>query len=277
MTRMRKLSFQSPSIHHKFYSGGHKPYHRHAVLTLVTRRPLFLKHGSLPIQPTYTQITPLSSKSTVHVGTSYEHLCLQVLRRLGFSLTRTGGKSDKGIDLRGVWKPPRPSSTPALQVVVQCKAYTGRVDPAWVRELEGAVAGAPGVWQNDATVGVLCAPKGATEGIRDAMRKAEKGVVWVSVKELEVGKGNGEGKEEKEDGDAGVRTAGRVTQLLWNQKVGKTIAEGLGAGLRYVPGVKGMEQEVVLMLDGRVWEAEVEGAKHSSEVLVDGHGPVGNT
>ena len=179
--------------------------------------------------------------ATVHVGTTYENLCLRVLGRLGFSLTRTGGKSDKGIDLLGVWEPPVPTcASSTLRVIIQCKAHAGQVQPALIRELEGAVAGAPGQWRNDDTIAVLCTPKGATGGIRDAMRMAERGIVWVTVEEtLKSGK---------------VETQAKITQLLWNDCVRRVVADGLGTGLRFLPNRSGMEQEVVLMLNGRVWQ-----------------------
>lgn len=184
-----------------------------------------------------SNVTPTS----VHVGTTYEHLCLRILCRLGFSLTHTGGKSDKGIDLLGVWEPPVPTCAGSpLRVIVQCKAHAGQVQPALIRELEGAVAGAPGQWRNDDTIAVLCTPKGATGGIRDAMRMAERGIIWVTIEETwSSGK---------------VEAQATITQLLWNDCVRRVVADGLGAGLKFSLGRSGMEQEVVLMLNGRVWQ-----------------------
>ena len=118
--------------------------------------------------------------------------------------------------------------------------------------------GAPAGWRGEGTVAVLCAPRGATGGVRGAMRAAGlagRGFVWVTVVEDRGGGG------------------GRVTQLLWNERVRRVVREGLGTGVRYVPGTKtgaggrGVEREVVLMLDGRVWEpGSTEGGKGADKV-----------
>ena len=195
--------------------GGFKPVHKHAFATslFVHQPPSTALRTPLSVTPLARNVSS-STAATVHVGTNYELLCLRVLRHLGFSLTRTGGKSDKGIDLLGIWKPPvPPSASSPLRVVVQCKAYAGQVYPALIRELEGAVAGAPGEWRSDDTIGVLCAPKGATGGIRDAMRMAARGVIWVTIEEVVRLKGD-------------VRVEGKVTQLLWNGWVRKVVKTG---------------------------------------------------
>ena len=241
--RRRASYLINTSSRQRICFGSFEPDRKHAFATSlgVHQIPSAASRTLLNSTPLARHVSK-SAAATVHVGTTYERLCLRVLHRLGFSLTRTGGRSDKGIDLLGLWHPPvPPSASSPLRVVVQCKAYAGQVYPALIRELEGAVAGGPVEWRSDNTIGVLCAPKGATSGIRDAVRMAEKGVIWVTIEEAA-------GLEED------VRVEGRVTQLLWNEKVSKMVRNGLGAGLKYVPGTKGLEQEVVLMLDGRVWE-----------------------
>lgn len=109
-----------------------------------------------------------------------------------------------------------------------------------IRELEGAVAGAPSEWRGSDTIGVLCARNEATEGVRQAVRRSGRGVVWVMI---ELG--------------------GKVKQVLWNEMVRDMVGRRIGSGMKYVVGGKGVEKEVRLMLDGRVWEPgvnEVDGA-----------------
>ena len=108
---------------------------------------------------------------------------------------------------------------------------------------------------------MLCAPKGATGGIRSAVRSAERGVIWATiVDEQEDGEDGDEHSEDGEEVGVGrvVKGRGRVTQLLWNERVKQVVRDGLGTGLRYVPDVKGgVGREVVLMLDGKVWEPDI--------------------
>lgn len=217
--------------------------------------PSSSRHNDLITYLHHAQSSALSPTSTVHVGTSYEYLCAHALLRLGFTdLIRTGGRSDRGIDLLGLWAPPslpQNSVTPeGLPVVIQCKAIARKPGPNIVRELEGTVFGAPGKWGNDATIGVLCAKNKATWGVREAVRRSRRGIVWVMVENLD--RDNKDMKFHKGRG-------GRVKQILWNGQVAKMIGEELGAGLRYVPGEKGMEKEVCLTYDGRIWEPEVGG------------------
>ena len=262
MRRTTSSSFATFSCQ-RFRLSSLKRSHGYALATsLSTPQPLSPIHNDPSSTPQSSHNISHSTSSTVQVGTTYEQLCLRVLSRLSFSLTRTGGKSDKGIDLLGLWRPPVPSpSNSPLRVVTQCKAYTGQVYPALIRELEGTVGGAPGEWRKEDTIGVLCAAKGATSGVRDAMRVAERGIIWVTVEKGRIG---------------GSRAEGKVTQLLWNERVRKLVENGLGAGLRYVPGAERMEQEVVLMLNGRIWEPEYNvdsDGKHGVDP-VEGHSSV---
>ena len=243
---IRQHIFQSPipyrpsrtTLHHS----GSLPGHRH----LATSR---------------THAHPKAS-STVQVGTSYEHLCARTLPRLGFQdLTRTGGRADKGIDLLGKWLPIslQRTQSPPLNVVVQCKAVARKAGPEMIRELEGALAGAPGQWSGESTVGVLCARREVTAGVRDALRRSKRGVVWVMVEDRDDGKK--EGKSEGIDGGEikagksegiGVARGGRIRQVLWNDRVQKLVGEVTGTGVIHIPGEAGgrMETEVLLSWNG---------------------------
>lgn len=208
-------------------------------------------HHSLSTFLSYAARTSLSATSPVYVGTYYEYLCLSTLPRLGFALVRTGGRADCGIDLLGRWR--LPSLPYPLRVLVQCKATKAKPAPERIRELEGAVAGAPDGWRGPNTVGVLCAKQAATRGVRDAVRRCGIPVVWVMLEE-------DEGR-------------GRVRQVLWNEKVAAMGAEGVGVGVRYVIGNphrgeeaippaaaaprEGMEKEAVLLWEGREWDPGV--------------------
>lgn len=202
------------------------------------------------------------ASSTVQVGTSYEHLCTRTLPRLGFQdLTRTGGRADKGIDLLGKWLPlslQRTQSSP-LNVVVQCKAVARKAGPEMIRELEGALAGAPGQWSGETTVGVLCARREVTAGVRDALRRSKRGVVWVMVEDRDDARK--EGKSEGIDGGEikageskgnGVAREGRIKQVLWNDRVQKLVGKVTGTGVIHIPGEDGgrMETEVLMSWNG---------------------------
>ena len=124
-----------------------------------------------------------------------------------------------------------------------------------IRELEGALAGAPGQWSGETTVGVLCARREVTAGVRDALRRSKRGVVWVMVEERdEVKEENTDGRdmeagEDKEDGEA---REGRIKQVLWNDRVQKLVGEVTGTGVIHIPGKDGgrMETEVLMSWNG---------------------------
>ncbi|KAL2056341.1 hypothetical protein ABVK25_003364 [Lepraria finkii] len=185
----------------------------------------------------HSRSTDLSPTSTVHVGTTYEYLCAQTLLHLGFKdLIRTGGRSDKGIDLLGHWVLP-PKTSPAKEVpvevpvIVQCKAVSRKPGPEMIRELEGALSNAPGEWRGGNMAGGRCATREAPGGVREAVRMSEKGVVWIMVEDLDEGVGTTEREEP-------ARRGGRVKQILWNEKVAKMVGDNVGAGVRYVPGLE---------------------------------------
>lgn len=191
-------------------------------------------HTSLQTFLTHAQSTNLAPTSTVYIGTYYEYLCLSTLRRLSFTLIRTGGRADHGIDLLGHWTVP---SLPfPLRVLVQCKALKAKTSPKTIRELEGIFAGAPVGWRGENVIGVLCAKREATKGVREAVRRSAAPVIWIMVEDL----GHGSGK---------------VRQILWNQRVSQLGAEGVGIGVKYLPGAEGkeVETEVGLTWKGKAW------------------------
>ncbi|KAL9072422.1 MAG: hypothetical protein Q9161_003592 [Pseudevernia consocians] len=243
-----------------------------------SRTTLPLSGFSPPHRCIFTSRTHAHPKafSPFHVGTSYEHLCATTLPRLDFQdLTHTGGRADKGIDLLGKWLPLslRNAKSLPLNVVVQCKAVARKAGPEMIRELEGALAGAPGEWSGEDTIGVLCAKREVTAGVRDALRRSKRGVVWVMVEELDDAEKEGKkGNEEEVDEGAGdskenqEARKGRIKQVLWNDRVQKLVGEVTGTGVIHIPGEDGgpMEWEVLMS-----WNGILAVSKYGQRRLVD--------
>ncbi|PNS16975.1 hypothetical protein CAC42_4939 [Sphaceloma murrayae] len=183
-------------------------------------------HTSLSTFLSYARTASLSPTSTVYVGTHYEYTTILSLLPLGFSLHRVGGASDLGIDLLGYWTPPSLPAGEQLRVVVQCKSEVPK--PGHVRELEGAVSGAPSGWRGEGVVALLVARGEATKGVREAVARGRGRVGFVCV-----------GRE------------GEVRQVMWNARLGQVL-EGVGVGMRYEGGSEG----VGLTWQGRAWKAE---------------------
>lgn len=165
-------------------------------------------HDDLTSFLRHAQTTGLSATSTVYIGTHYEYTAINSLRRLGFTLTRTGRSADLGIDLVGEWRVP--SSPVPLRTIMQCKARSRKLAPESVRELEGAFAGAPAGWRADGTVGFLVAAEAATKGVREALGRSRLPLGFVQV-----------GRE------------GDVKQMLWNRVAGDGGLEEMGVTLRH--------------------------------------------
>lgn len=168
-------------------------------------------HYDLPSFLKYASRIGLSPASTTYVGTHYEYVVQGTLRRLGFCLTRVGGRDDSGVDLLGTWH--LPSNPYPLRVIVQCKALRGKLGPNLVRELEGAFIGAPVGWGGENVLGFLVSPGSATKGVRQAMGRSRWAMGWIMV--------------ENEGGE------GRVKQLLWNRAAANTGLEGITVTMRY--------------------------------------------
>lgn len=185
--------------------------------------PGSLHHTSLSEFLSYADAIDLSPTSTVYRGTHYEYTVANALERLAFSLTRVGRASDLGIDLLGSWAVP---SHPApLNVLIQCKAETPR--PSMVRELEGAVVGAPVAYRGEGTVSILAAAKEATKGVRDAVGRSRLPMAYLNI-----------------------TTEGRVRQFVWNHAAVDCGLEGVGVALRYLANG---ESDVALTWKGMPW------------------------
>ncbi|KAI4850401.1 hypothetical protein E4T44_02772 [Aureobasidium sp. EXF-8845] len=188
-----------------------------------TITPGSLHHTSLSEFLSYADAVNLSPTSTVYRGTHYEYTVANALERLAFSLTRVGRASDLGIDLLGEWAVP---SHPApLNVLIQCKAEAPK--PSMVRELEGAVVGAPIRYRGEGTISILAAAKEATKGVRDAVGRSRLPMAYLNV-----------------------TTKGRVRQFVWNHAAVECGLEGVGVALRYLANG---ESDVALTWKAMPW------------------------
>ena len=158
-------------------------------------------HGSLTSFLAYAKRRGLSPTSPVYKGTYYEYSVAHAVLPFGLVLKRVGGAHDGGIDLWGRWwldfdsrLPARPSLAKKSQqaageewvyVAAQCKGVGGKVSPALVRELEGALA----VFKTqlrarDASkpvLGLLITTQPSTPGVRAALTKSEYPLGFVCV------------------------------------------------------------------------------------------------
>jgi Protein of unknown function (DUF2034) len=256
--------------------------------TLPPPPPLILPgsqhHSSLPTFLTHARQTNLSPTSTVYIGTYYEYTVLSALAPLGFNLIRVGRTSDAGIDLLGTWTLPH---LPApLRVVVQCKRHARALRPEHVRELEGAVQGAPVGWRG--AVGLLVSPREASRGVRERIWASKLAVGYLMVDA--DGHGNGEddayegrsGAESLGDvdaeraaggiGDGLVTNEGKVRQFLWNWVAQERGLEGLGVTVKYTPmdgrDGKEIDREIALTWNGWIIKKMKELGPESPTVVV---------
>lgn len=182
-----------------------------------------LHHTSLPEFLKYAEAANLSPTSTVYRGTHYEYTVAETLERLAFSLTRVGRASDLGIDLLGSWA--LPSRPKPLNVLVQCKAEAPK--PSMIRELEGAVVGAPVRYRGEGTIAILAAAKEATKGVRDAVGRSGLPMAYLNI-----------------------TIEGKIRQFVWNHAAVECGLEGVGVALKYL--VDG-DSEVTLTWKGMPW------------------------
>jgi len=139
--------------------------------------------------------TTASTLSTHALGTAFETHTLRLLKHHLFTLTHTGQRNDRGIDLCGHWAVP--SHPTPIPVIIQCKA-SSRLGPDAVRALEGALAGSGRFSEG---MGILVGKVKATRGVREALQRSGKRVGYFCVEE------------------------DRVMQMIWNERANE---EGLG-------------------------------------------------
>lgn len=165
-------------------------------------------HNSLSSFLDYAARRQLKPHTTVFLGTSYEYRVAESLQRLGFSLVRTGGSNDAGIDLIGHWmlsvfREPIPT-------ILQCKFSKKSCSPNEVRALEGSFRSIPPDWRNKDVLGVLVTTLKATEGMRRQMLQSTRPLAFIQVS-----------------------PTGTITQFIWNRAATERGLEGVGVTPRY--------------------------------------------
>ena len=210
--------------------------------TLRSASPALIRLGTTsaaqglePLPKPVSVKSPSSTTSSTAKGNAFEVLALHTLSKLGFKLTRVGGRADKGIDLLGTWELP----ACRLRAIVQCKALSRTVGPNTMRELEGTIGQAPrDRAEVTGTVGVLVGRTGATKGVRDALTRSTVPLVWVCVED--------------------EAAEGTVRQLIWNERFARLAGPELGVLARYsTSGVSG-SRGVVLTWKEKIWSPQTE-------------------
>ncbi|KAI1639888.1 hypothetical protein F4809DRAFT_648401 [Biscogniauxia mediterranea] len=220
--RIRSLSrttrFFTPPATRTFSDGHHPPYPEARTD----------EHHDLASYASYAARTSLDPKSTIFVGTRYEYTVAAALAPYGFSIRRVGGPSDCGIDLIGTWAVP--SALTPIRVILQCKVASRgtAIRPGIIRELEGTFTGAPVGWRGAGVLGLLVAPKPATKGVREAMRRSRWPMGFICCS------------------DEGV-----LKQLIWNHMADEKGLEGMGVNIQFPQG-GGKEEGPRLIL---TWKA----------------------
>ncbi|TGZ78550.1 hypothetical protein EX30DRAFT_293691, partial [Ascodesmis nigricans] len=142
------------------------------------------QHHDLDTFVHYAQSSGLDPGTTIFVGTAFEYTVMAVLSAIGMSLTRSGGRLDAGIDIRGTWIPPATSKTvparPPVNIYVSCKSYNSKrkTGPSILRELVGTVNATP---RDVDAFGILAAAQPCTKETRQrlAMSTAALGFMCV--------------------------------------------------------------------------------------------------
>ncbi|CUS09103.1 unnamed protein product [Tuber aestivum] len=194
----------------------------------------------------YAEVIALPTHTTVYVGTLYEYTVKEALKSFGISLERTGGRDDRGVDLRGTWTvpnlPSEQSQKPRVyDALVQCKCT--KVAPAAIRELDGAAS-----LKKPETIGILAAPKHCSPGIRKHMAMSPRPLMYLCLR-----------KERR-----------IVEQIIWNAPA-SVLLPGVGVRAIHIKG----RVEIVLTIHGHEFRSllsqnlpekeTVKGAKNGGE------------
>ncbi|POS82847.1 hypothetical protein EPUL_004496, partial [Erysiphe pulchra] len=173
----------------------------------------------------YAARIQLDTKSTVYVGTHYEYTVQQAFERMGMSLKRVGGRDDYGTDIIGKWSVP--SAPHPLKIFIQCKAHTGKVNPAHARELEGAITATPPTEGVSNILCLLVSPNSASKGVRETLGRSRWPMGFVLC-----------------------TTEGKILQMIWNKSAAGGNLVGIKCGLRFTNSdIK--QREVVLTWRGK--------------------------
>lgn len=232
-------------------------WHFSAVRTVRTKarprdalvQPGSIQHNDVASFLKYSESNSLSPSSTVFKGTLYEYTVIESLRHFGFDLTRTGKRSDLGIDLLGHWT--IPSLPIPLRALLQCKAHSKKLNPDTVRELEGAFVGAPAGFRGEGVLGFLVAAESATKGMRDALIRSELPLAFLQI-----------------------NRDGIVEQFLWNHIASHFGLEGLGVTTKHLQPAKNQSskpsatKEIALTWNG--WEISKVGDERKTTAKAKG-------
>ncbi|ROT38681.1 hypothetical protein SODALDRAFT_333298 [Sodiomyces alkalinus F11] len=214
----------APAISHRFTAGRVFGKNADPPEELLYPQPSTTRHSDLKSFLAHADRTGLDPMSTVYVGTHYEYTVASTLSRYGIDAKRCGGASDLGVDLLGTWKIPVQAEIqpPPLRVILQCKAFSRRIGPSLIRELEGSFVGAPVGWRGAGVLALLVTEGTATKGVRDSLGRSNWPMGFISCSR-----------------------DGVVRQMLWNRRAEEEGLEGLGVGLRYT-GAVDSEPEIIL-------------------------------
>lgn len=174
------------------------------------------------------------------------------------TLSRVGGRDDRGLDLRGTWLPPMapavtepsPSSPPSpsrrqqlqplpqrpeIQVYVQCKVDRKQSKPRFLRELEGTL----GITATPEfpPIGILASTVPCTPGLRKHMLLSRMPLAYCCIAPYDRG--------------------GHLLQFLWNNEVANLIGRGVGVTTRYIcedgsEEGEAIRKEAVLTVHGQI-------------------------
>lgn len=202
-------------------------------------------HNSLETFLAYSARTGINRSTPVWVGTHYEYTAAKYLQRLGFSLVRTGGACDSGIDLIGYWTLPElPAPIP---VILQCKlrATPRLIGPHHVRELRGAFYNVPLGWEtSDVPVMALLVVSGPpSKGTIDALAALRRPMGFINM-----------------------TTEGIIKQFLWNKAARLQLLEGVGVTLRHSPRDLLSEEELLMELGPQGLSDDLEGGAEKKEL-----------
>ncbi|CZT19917.1 uncharacterized protein RCC_05774 [Ramularia collo-cygni] len=189
---------------------------RVAAKTSPAKRTKSLKQRPLPLRPNHHDLksfleyagrAELNKDTSVYRGTLYEYVVAEALQqRYNFSLRRMGRSNDLGIDLIGAWT--LPEEPCELRVLIQCKASKPR--PSYVRELEGAYAGAPPGWKGADVMLMLITRDPATPGVIAGLYRSRAPLGFAQITE-----------------------EGEVLQFIWNKVAQESRLTGMSVTNMY--------------------------------------------